>query len=277
MAVASVVLAFAVAGLGVGLAVEADWATAAWPLPAGPLTHAFLGAILIALAAPVVWIGASGEWGAAASGGLFPAVSFLGLAAYLWGLRASGDPDVGLAAPVVATAVAAWGVGFVAWARRVPLRDGRRSPRAVRVAFALFALVLAAAGAALLARVGGVLPWPVGARTSTVIGLVFLGAALPYAAGAASGRWHEARGPLLGFVAYDLALLPPLVGRVDDVHGAAAVSLAVYLAVLVASLALGARFLLVDRRTRPWRPVLAPEPGSGRREPLPGGGSDRTA
>ncbi|MEZ5101835.1 MAG: hypothetical protein R3C15_18965 [Thermoleophilia bacterium] len=251
---ASLAGAAAIVVLGIALAVGADWATQLWPLPAGPLTHAFLGAILLAIGAPVAWIAASGEWGAAATGGSFPAVALGALGAYLWALAAAGDPDVGAAAPVVLTVLAAWSAGFALWARRVPLRDGRSSPVAVRIAFVAFALVLVAAGSALAARVDGVLPWAVSGRTSVAIGLVFLGASLPYAAAARSGRWHAARGPLLGFAVYDLALLPPLLARVDEVEGTAAISLGLYVGVLAVSLALALAYLVVDPRTRGWRP-----------------------
>lgn len=253
--VASLVGATGIVALGIALAVEAGWATGLWPLPAGPTTHAFLGAILLAIGVPIAWIAASGEWGAAATGGLFPAAALAGLAAYLWALVAGGDPDVGAAAPAVLTALAAWSAGFVLWARPRPLRDGRPAPRSVRIAFAAFALVLLAAGCALAARVDGVLPWPVSGRTSVAIGIVFLAASLPYGIAARTGRWHAARGPLLGFAAYDLALLPPLIARADDVEGRAVLALALYVAVLVLSLVLAVAYLVVHPRTRGWRPA----------------------
>ena len=66
-------------------------------------------------------------------------------------------------------------------------------------------------------------------------------------------RWYNARGQLLGFLAYDLVLLPPFLGYFETVYEAHRLSLSVYTVVLLYSAVLACYYLFVDRRTRRWR------------------------
>lgn len=47
--------------LAVGFFFQMDWAKATWPWPDGRLSYIFLSSILIAIAAPMLWISLTGE------------------------------------------------------------------------------------------------------------------------------------------------------------------------------------------------------------------------
>ena len=91
-----------------------------------------------------------------------------------------------------------------------------------------------------------------------MFGFIFCAAASSYAWGALHPAWGYAIVPLLGFLAYDLILLPPLIGHFDDVVPEQRTSLIVYVAVLGYSAALASYYLLIHRDTRLWRPAGPP-------------------
>lgn len=234
-----------------GLATQQVWAKALWIWPQVPaLNHVFVASIAAAIAAPILWIGLSGELGAAAPGALNLLVLSLGAA---WTL--ARDPSFGenarvrlyawiFAASVVALA-ATW-----AWARRYPVRDPRPTPAPVRWSFALFAVLLVVVGTALVRGAPHVFPWPLKPTHSALYGWIFLGAAVYFAHGVVRPSWGNARGPLLGFLAYDLVLLGPYFAHLDKVLPEHRASLVVYLAVLLYSTALAAWFLFLSPATR---------------------------
>jgi hypothetical protein len=238
--------------LAAGYVFRAPWATQAWPFSAGTLSFIFIGAILAAIATPVMWISLSGEWGALAGGSLFPMVAFGGMAVYLWNLRAAGGHGLTLAWPVGCTAASLWSLGIYMWYRRVPIADPRPQPRPIRGAFVGFALVLVGAGTALVLETPGIMPWSVKPQSSVMFGWIFIGASASYAYAAVRASWNRARGPLIGFLAYDVILLPPLLAHFGAVNSEDVMTLIIYVSVLLYSAALGVWYLFCRKSTRRW-------------------------
>lgn len=225
--------------------------TRIWPFAAYGLTPVFLASILAAIAAPLIWIGISGELAALRGGAANMLVSSAGIAAYAlsqsWGDPAGRVQTFGTAYLVVA--VAAILLLVLSW--RVQWEDDRPTPVAVRIAFAIFGLGLVAAGTALVLRLG-IFPWPLDRDTSIVYGLIFLGNAVYFAYGLQRPVWGNAKGQLIAFLAYDLVLIIPFV-RLWPANPS--LSLGVYLAVIAASALLAVWYLVVSPRYRLWSEV----------------------
>jgi hypothetical protein len=181
--------------------------------------------------------------------GIFPLVTSAGTAAFLLlqpagaGLRQLGW---------MAAAAALFSLIMVGIGHRFALRDNRQQPLLVRLSFALFAGVLILAGSALVLGRPNVMPWPMNREAGVIAGWIFLGASTGYLYGFAFPAWHNARGPLLGFLVYDLVLLPSLLGHFQNVKPEHRFSLVVYIAVLIYSAALAVFQLFVARATRAW-------------------------
>src|SRR5690349_11792688 len=76
--------------LGVGYALNLPPATGTWPWADGPLSYLFVGSILAAIAAALLWVGLSGEWATLQAGSLTSLVISAGMAIYLALLQLSG-------------------------------------------------------------------------------------------------------------------------------------------------------------------------------------------
>ena len=96
----------------------------------------------------------------------------------------------------------------------------------------------------------GIFPWQLGAETSVMFGLVFLGAATYFVYGALDPHWGNAVGQLAGFLAYDLVLLAPFLEHFGTARGGSLVSLIIYVAFLVYSGALASYYLFASNATR---------------------------
>jgi len=193
-----------------------------------------------------------GRFGALAGVGLDVASTFLpiGVFATLLGLFGA-HPEQSLLAVAAAVALFA---GWVLYRRSqaIPSVDGRPMPRPVRLAFRTFTGALVVVGGLLVARIPSVLPWSVPPDLSTVFGFMFLGAATYFWYGLQHPTWDNAVGQLAGFLAYDIVLIGPFLERLPTVDPAFAVSLWLYIAVVVASAVLAVWYLLLDPR---WRVV----------------------
>ena len=229
----------------------------------------------MAVATPLFWIGVTGEFAALAPLSLNALIVHAGAVIFL-GLRiADGQQSLWLAATMMGVQ------GVVAllllrWSRWIPVRDPRPTPGLVRVAFVAFAAVLLVVGTLLVLQRPQIFPWNLAPATSTMFGLLFLGASTFFAYGVARPRWAFAAGQLWGFLAYDIVLFIPygrmLSGTADAAGGyggsagyeASAVgysgyggtadainmpSLVVYLSVLAASTLLAIWMFAVDKRT----------------------------
>jgi hypothetical protein len=141
-------------------------------------------------------------------------------------------------------------VGLFLATRRLPFRDGRRTPRPVRASFALFAAVLLLVGGALVLKRPNIFPWPIPPEQSVLYGWMFLGAMIYFLHGLFRPRWGNAVGQLVGFLAYDLVLIVPFVRHFAAVDPALRTNLILYVAVLVYSGALAGYYLFVDPQWR---------------------------
>jgi len=113
------------AASGAGHFAQAPWALRTWPWTDGRLSNIFVASILGAIAAPLLWIAASSQFGGTAGGFLHLALILGGTSSVLFQL-ASGNDAAGLLAYATGTALAAaLCVGLAAWAHREPTRDDR--------------------------------------------------------------------------------------------------------------------------------------------------------
>lgn len=184
-----------------GFFAQLPFATTLWPWPAAPLSYVFIGSILAAIAV-------SGETAAIQAGAIDLTVMYGGMFVYAVTLMGDrGQPRLWPYALVFALACAGSATAF-AVSRRIEWRDPRPMPAPVRWSFAAFAALLVGTGTALLFH-ARVLPWHLGAETSVMFGLVYLGAAVYFVYGFADPRWSNAAGQLAGFLAYDVILLAP--------------------------------------------------------------------
>lgn len=250
-----VVVGVMLAGLSFGFFTQQPWAVQVWPWQDKSLSFAFVAAMQAAIAAAVFWIAITGELGAMAAGALNLLVMMGGLAIYLAGQVAATGRPILLIYAVVCIFFAFFNLWLFQWARRIPLRDPRPLPTAVRFSYLIFILALATVGVALVLQTPNVLPWVVEGPTSVVLGWMFLGDAFYFLYpllhdGWAQARWHGAAAQLWSFLAYDLVLLGPFLQRLPVIDPIYRNSLLVYTLILFYSGALAIYCFFVYRPTR---------------------------
>lgn len=239
--------------LTAGFFLQMGWATALWPWPAGRLSYIFLASIAAAIAAPMIWIGLTGEFGAARGGAVNLGITAAGTAAYLLILYGrEGRSQLSLSA-VAAAFFLVVNAGIFLWSSRQPIRDRRAMPGLVRASFASFTVALLLVSGLLILQRPVVFPWPLRPEASVMFGFIFLGAAIYFAVALRSPWWHSARGQLIGFLAYDLVLIGPFLSHFDTVDPAHRLSLILYVAVLAYSGAIAVYYLFVNGETRSWQ------------------------
>jgi len=121
-------------------------------------------------------------------------------------------------------------------------RDVRPSPPVVRTSFLVFSVALFTATAMLLARRPIVFPWPLKPDSSVMFGFLFLASAIYFFDGWLRPSAANASGQLLGFLVYDIVLIPPYLHHWSKTLGGFRVSLVIYLIVLFWSAALALWF-----------------------------------
>lgn len=257
--VALVLAGVAALAVAYGFLAGVQQIVALWPYPSAyGLGPVFLASIFAAIGAPVIWIGLSGDLAALRPGALntFVFSALLCGQAVVSALRGSNTPSL-LVFPI-STGVLAFGSLLVLiLVRSEAWRDARMTPWPVRLAFAAFALVLLVVGGLLVAGVD-VFPWALDRANRFAYGAIFLGPALYFAYGVARPVWSNAKGQLIGFLAYDLVLFAPYLALWPRTAGDQRLSLAVYLSVLVVSGVLAAWYLLVSPIWRLGRPLGPP-------------------
>lgn len=238
-----VILAFAI-----GFIFQFPFAVNVWPWADGRYSHLFIGSILAAVSAAAFWIGWTGEFGALPAGSLNVFVIAVTTSIYFFQLARDGRPELvpfgiaGLVSAVVS------GAAFL-WSRRLPLSDARPTPALVKVSFGIFVASLIFAGGALIFRLP-IFPWKLNPDSSVIFGCIFLGDAFYFLYGLFRPRWHNARGQLLSFLAYDLVLILPFLWLIPSVATEFMLNLIVYILVLVYSGAVAVYFLFLNPHTR---------------------------
>jgi hypothetical protein len=242
--------------LAAGFFFQMPWAVVLWPWPSSRLSHIFIASILAASGVPVLWIAWSGERAAMAAGALNLSITYFGMAGFslhTYSLDVSRRPILhyALACLLLAGVCAA----LFLWSRRMPFKDSRRLPAGVKVSFAVFTTILVVAGAALVMERPGIFPWRLGPEQSVLYGWIFLGAATYFLSSLARPLWANARGQLLGFLAYDLVLIEPFLRHFETVDPALWVNLVVYTAVLAYSGLVAVYYLFIHPETRFGQPA----------------------
>lgn len=231
-----------------GFVFQIPAATMTWPWPDGRLSYLFIGSIFAAVSVAMIWIGWTGEWGALPAGSLNVLVIAILACAYFFYLSANGRPELLSYGVISALATVPSAAAFV-WGRKIPLSDERSTPRLVQISFGIFTASLFLAGGALVLRLP-VFPWALNPDSAVIFGCIFLGDAFYFLYGLFKPLWHNAKGQLLSFLAYDLVLIVPFIQLFGAVKPELLLNLMVYVVVLVFSGALAIYYLLLNPKTR---------------------------
>jgi hypothetical protein len=243
--VGMVVLVFAV-----GYFVQAWWATSLWPVQSGRLSHIFISSILAAIGCPAVWIALANERRALAAGALdLMVVNFGVMITGLYFYWSTGNVGM-LLIGIVTGALFVLCVVLFRYGQAVPFRDQRPTPIAVRVAFGIFAFLLAIVATMLIIVRPDTFPWPLGPENSMIYGFIFLGAMAYFLYGLFYPVWGNACGQLIGFIAYDVVLIVPFMQHFANVKPELQTSLTIYTTVVALSGLFALYFVFVHRTTR---------------------------
>ena len=223
-------------------------ALATWPWEDGRYSYLFIGSILAAISAAALWVGWAGEFGALPAGALNVFVIALTTSIYFFQLASQGRENMIVYGILFLLSAA---ISFIAffWSLRIPLTDERPMPKLVRVSFGIFIAALFFAGGALILKTS-IFPWALNPDSSVIFGCIFLGDAFYFLYGLFRPQWHNAKGQLLSFLAYDLVLIVPFVLLLDTVNPDHMLSLIVYIIVLVYSGGLAVYYLIINPQTR---------------------------
>ena len=243
-----------------------DWLVNLWPWPEVRMTFIFIAAVAAATAAPLFWMGITGELSAIAGAALNAAIADLGAGGYLLVQVINDDKTDFLGAAVAFLVLGVANAALAIWSHRQPVRDPRPMPRIAQWSSGAFGLILVVVSGALLFRAPHVLPWDLAPDTSSVFGWTFLGASMYFLYGVARPLWVFAAGPLWGFLAYDALLWIPyfqligkdsnsssgggMYGSTSSGNGVNEGSLVVYLFVLGFSTLLGLYLFFIHPATR---------------------------
>lgn len=247
--------------LAAGFSLQQPWATSLWPIADTRLSYLFIAAILAGAAMPLLWAGASGNLRGLPGYALGFGLMFGAMGSYAFMLAARG------AAPALGFGLAAWllvvllaGLGWAA--RRAPA-DDQALTRVLRIAFMIEIAVLALVGAGLLFQVPNTLPWALAPEASVMYGWVFMGMALYFCYGLARPTWANARGQLLGFLAYDSVLIVPFLQHFANVRPEHLLRLVVATGIVIFSGAIALYYLGIQSATRIWQPEPPLLPAEG--------------
>lgn len=246
--------------LTIGYYLRLPWATSTWPWPAEPLDFLLISSFLAGATVVILWLGLVGDWGAAAGATMNVGLMNAGAAAYLFHRWHESQPhDAALLRRAIAfTVFAIVNAGVLAWSLRQPIRDGRKIDKFLHVSLTVFTIVLLIASVQLFRQSPTIFPWELEPETSIMFGWLFLGSAVYFGWATIRPSWHNARGQLLAFLAYDLVLILPYALLFPSVQPEHFTSLCIYMAVLVYSTLLAIYYLFINKKTRGWRIVAAP-------------------
>lgn len=228
--------------VGGGFWARAAWAVHLWPWPDGPLSYLFVASIILAEGCTMGWTAATLDLNAARGGALGFAAMNGGLAGYTLWLHSQRHEGLLLGWAVVCGALAVGALILFVLDGRNP-RDASPTPPFVRLSFLVFALALFTATAMLLLRAPVVFPWKLKPESSIMFGFLFLASAIYFFDGWWRPSLANSYGQLIGFLVYDLVLIPPYLRHWHKAVGGFRISLAIYLVVLFWSAALAIWFL----------------------------------
>ncbi len=248
-------LSFGLLLVGFGFWFRADWALGLWPWPDGPLSYLFIASIVLAEGATMAWTAATLHLHAARGGALGFAAMNLGIAGYTLWLFNQQQEVLLLNWALVCSLLSFGSILLFIIGGQYPRTHTQPSPQIVRQSFLIFAVALFIATAMLLARAPVVFPWPLKPDSSTMFGFLFLASAMYFFDGWLRPSLTNSYGQLIGFLVYDLVLIPPYLRHWEKATGGFRVSLVIYLIVLFWSAALAIWFL--------WNYRLRPRPSVG--------------
>lgn len=237
-------------GLTVGFLLQAEWAKMFIPWELNRMACIFLASIFCAASVPMLWIAVTREYAALAGGAINFSVLLAGFAAFALQAFSNNPRQAVLLFGMYCAAALLVSLALFAFALRQPFRDTRPTPRLVRYSFVLFAVVLFLSGSALAFQVPNIFPWQLTPQQSVLYGWIFLGNSMYFVYGILRPVWGNAQGQLLGFLAYDLILIIPLLLLPVSGEPYLLFNLVVYIAVLLYSGALAVYYLFIRRETR---------------------------
>jgi hypothetical protein len=232
--------------LTTGYFLELPWAINTWPWQ--DLTSAdylLVSSFLAGATGVILWLGFTGDWGATAGATMNVGLMNAGAAAYLFhlGFRSRA---------VTFTLFAIINIGVLVWSLRQPIRDRRPVDKWLRGSFLVFTAVLLFAAVQLFRQSPTIFPWRIEPDAEIMVGWLFLGSAVYFGWGFLRPSWHNARGQLIAFLAYDLVLFPRYVLMFSTVNPDHLPSLIAYVTVLSYSSLLAIYYLFINPRTRGW-------------------------
>ena len=236
-------LALSLLLVGYGFLTRADWALRLWPWPDGPLSYLFIASIVLAEGSTIAWTAATLHLNAARGGALGFAAMNLGIAGFTFWLYGQRQELLLLNWAIVCGLLGIGSIFLFMIGGKYPRLHNPPSPRFVRQSFFVFAVALFIATAMLLVRAPVVFPWPLKPDSSTMFGFLFLASAMYFFDGWLRPSLTNSSGQLIGFLVYDMVLIPPYLRHWEKASGGFRVSLAIYLIVLVWSAALAIWFL----------------------------------
>ena len=240
--------------LTLGYFFEAPWATGTWPWQdLRSLDYLLVSSFLAGATAVIIWIGFTGEWGALAGATMNVGAMNAGSAVYLFTLHARTHDPSFLRRGILFAIFAAINVGVLVWSLRHPIRDRRPVDKFLRGSFLVFWVVLLYASIQLFRQSPTIFPWTIEPEVEIMVGWLFFGSFLYFAWGFFRPSWHNARGQLLAFLAYDVVLLPRYLLLFWTVEPEHLPSLVIYVAVISYSSLLAIYYLFVNPRTRGWK------------------------
>lgn len=237
--------------LALGFAFQVPAVTSLWMWPDGKLSYIFVGSMLAAMSAAIIWIGYDGDLAASFPGAINWTVAFSLMAVSMIGFR--GNPELpGLNIYIVIFfALAILSLIFGWWgSRNFTLQDTRPMPPLVKGSVVVFMLVLAVVSSLLLAQYPTVFPWPLKPHSSMMFGSLFLGSCVYFAYTLFRPSWGVAKSQLLAFLAYDLVLIVPYLRHLSTVKPEHKTSLIVYLTVIIYTMLLCIYYLFINKSTR---------------------------
>jgi hypothetical protein len=214
------------------------------------ISYSFVAAAIASFAVPLLWVALSGDIGAAAGISLLLAVSFLGSGIYmLQEFLASGSSRL-LVGALVCLAVFLGAAALFLFSRRIPFRDATPHPRSLRVAFWVFVFSLLGGGFWLVIKHPLSFPWTISTEAYVIYGWAFLGGTAYGAYALLKPVVSNARGQLIGFLAYDLLLLLPFFANLGTVRPDRHWNFVMFIATFLFSGAVAVYYLFLHPQTR---------------------------